>query len=253
MLSVTEEAQILHFKITVQCFLEAGRRLRASARPRVRWSPAAFEAHCDFACVIASVLREARQLASFNPEKEDAILKAFNQKFLGCQFLVAFLVTFFGLVISQCQGLRDYFFAQSICLPRDYWQEIEAAVASKLSTWKLQHLGIWTDIVEPPSAPMQVHSATELMDIEEESQAAKFREVRAKLAQDVASMTQHLSGMEESKRRAHVVMVMHERSQMQIGKGFTSAEFQYCFVLDIFFVLFCLCFNFGVNFDSCFC
>ena len=100
---------------------------------------------------------------------------------------------------------------------------------------------------------MQVHSATELMDIEEESQAAKFREVRAKVAQDVASMTQYLSGMEESKRRAHVVMVMHERSQMQIGKGFTSAEFKYFFVLDIFFVLFCLCYNFGVNFDSCFC
>eukprot|EP00435_Cladocopium_sp_Y103_P054926 s114_g18.t1 len=78
---------------------------------------------------------------------------------------------------------------------------VEAAVASKLSTWKLQHLGIWTDIVEPPSAPLQVHSAAELMDIEEESQAAKFREIRAKLAQDVAGMTQYISGMEENQRR----------------------------------------------------
>ena len=91
-------------------------------------------------------------------------------------------------------------------------------MASKLSTWKLSHLGLWTDLVEPPTAPVKVHSAAELMEIEDESQAAKFREVRAKLAQDVANMTQYNSTLEETKRRAHVVMVMHERSQVQVGK-----------------------------------
>lgn len=114
-LSVTEEAQILHFKLTVQCFLENGRRLRVSARPRVRWSPAAFEAHCDYACVMASVLREARQLASFNPEKEMAILKAFTQKFLGFN---AFPQCMDGL---NLQILGFMFFVQSICLLRDYF------------------------------------------------------------------------------------------------------------------------------------
>ena len=80
-LSVNEEAQVLHLKLTVQCFQESGRRLRPTARPRVRWSPQAFEAHCDFACIYASVLREGRLLASWTQEKEDAVLKAFYQKF----------------------------------------------------------------------------------------------------------------------------------------------------------------------------
>lgn len=101
---------------------------------------------------------------------------------------------------------------------RDYFQEIEACVAAKLSTWKLSHSGLWTDLVEPPTAPVTVHSAAELVEIEEESQAAKFREVRAKLSQDIASMTQYNSSLEETKRRHHVVMVMHEKSQMQVGK-----------------------------------
>ena len=101
---------------------------------------------------------------------------------------------------------------------RDYYQEIEATITSKLSTWKLQHLGLWTDMVEPPSVPIKVHSAAELMDIEDESQAAKFREIRAKLAQDCSAMNQHNTGVEECQRRSHVVKVMHEKSQMQIGK-----------------------------------
>ncbi|CAK9077405.1 unnamed protein product, partial [Durusdinium trenchii] len=79
-LTVNEEAQSLHLQLTVQCFLDNGRRLRPSARPRVRWSTSTFDAHCDFACVYASVLREARLLASFTEEKEKMILKAFFQK-----------------------------------------------------------------------------------------------------------------------------------------------------------------------------
>lgn len=82
-LTVNEEAQSLHLQLTVQCFLDNGRRLRPSARPRVRWSTSTFDAHCDFACVYASVLREARLLASFTEEKEKMILKAFFQKLLG--------------------------------------------------------------------------------------------------------------------------------------------------------------------------
>ncbi|CAK9010862.1 Uncharacterized protein SCF082_LOCUS10854 [Durusdinium trenchii] len=189
-LTVNEEAQSLHLQLTVQCFLDNGRRLRPSARPRVRWSTSTFDAHCDFTCVYASVLREARLLASFTEEKEKMILKAFFQK--------------------------------------DYYQEIEATITSKLSTWKLQHLGLWTDMVEPPSVPIKVHSAAELMDIEDESQAAKFREIRAKLAQDCSAMTQHNTGVEECQRRSHVVKVMHEKSQMQIGKELAENLMEKC-------------------------
>ena len=80
---MTEEAQSLFMRLVVHCYLENGRRLRPSARPRVRWSPSVFEAHVDFSCIYAAILREARALASFTPEKEASILKAFFQKFFG--------------------------------------------------------------------------------------------------------------------------------------------------------------------------
>ncbi|CAK9038785.1 Sodium/hydrogen exchanger 3, partial [Durusdinium trenchii] len=215
-LAVTQESQILHLKLCVANFAENGRRLRASAWPRVRWSPASFDAHCDFACVFASVLREGRLLASWTPEKEETVIKAFFQKILG-----------------------------------DYWQEIEATVTSKLSTWKLQHLGIWADVVEPEAAPAaKVHSAAELLEIEGECQAAKFREVRAKVAQDIADMTQYNSSLKESERRAHVVTVMHERGQVQIGKELLVTSFV-CRLMP--FVLFNLCLlGFGIPFKATF-
>ena len=96
--------------------------------------------------------------------------------------------------------------------------EVEAAVTAKLATWKLQHLGIWCDLVEPPATPVKVTTATELMELEDEAQSARFREVRAKVAQDVAAMCQFNSEKEEATRRSHVVKVMHEKSQLEIGK-----------------------------------
>ena len=79
--------------------------------------------------------------------------------------------------------------------------EVEAAVTAKLATWKLQHLGIWCDLVEPPATPVKVTTATELMELEDEAQSARFREVRAKVAQDVAAMCQFNSEKEEATRR----------------------------------------------------
>lgn len=101
---------------------------------------------------------------------------------------------------------------------RDYFSDVEAVVTAKLATWKVQHLGVWSDLVEvaAPSAP--VLSASELMDLEDEAQAARFREARAKLAQDTADMCQFNAKAEENKRRAHVVTVLHEKAQVQQGK-----------------------------------
>lgn len=96
--------------------------------------------------------------------------------------------------------------------------EVEAAVTAKLGTWKLQHLGIWHDLVEPPATPVKITTASELMELEDEAQSARFREVRAKLAQDTAAMCQYNSQKEEVTRRNHVVKVMHEKSQLEIGK-----------------------------------
>ena len=89
-LTVTEESQALHFRLVIHCFSEAGRRLRPSSRPRVRWGSQAFDAHCDLACMYQAVLDEARGLSSWTPEKEKALLKAFFQKLLSIDFSFRF-------------------------------------------------------------------------------------------------------------------------------------------------------------------
>ena len=87
-LTVSEEAQTLHLRLVVASYVEAGRRLRASARPRMRLSTSQFDAYCDFACVYATALSDARLLSSWTDAKEQAVMKAFFQRFLVLKHLV---------------------------------------------------------------------------------------------------------------------------------------------------------------------
>lgn len=95
---------------------------------------------------------------------------------------------------------------------------MEAIVTSKLATWKLQHFGLWHDLVAPVTSPVPETSAAEVMDLEEQAHQAKYRELRAKIAQDLSTMTAFNAKSDENDRRSHVVSVMHERAQVQIGK-----------------------------------
>lgn len=95
---------------------------------------------------------------------------------------------------------------------------MEAITASKLATWKLEHFGAWADLCAPPPVPTSLPSAAEVLELEDQANAARFRELRAKIAQDCASMTQFNAHSEEGKRRCHVVQVTHERSQIEVGK-----------------------------------
>lgn len=79
-LTVGEESQMMHLQLVVHVFTEAGRKLRPSARSRMRPSPDLFEKLCDYACVFQAVLQEARTITSFNQEKEDEIMKLFFQR-----------------------------------------------------------------------------------------------------------------------------------------------------------------------------
>ena len=81
-LTVSELSQTMHLKLVVHAYSEAGRRLRPSARSKMRLSTDGFEKMCDFACMYANVLIEARGLATWSSEKEEAFLKAFFQKTL---------------------------------------------------------------------------------------------------------------------------------------------------------------------------
>ncbi|CAK9093328.1 Uncharacterized protein SCF082_LOCUS43905 [Durusdinium trenchii] len=184
-LTVTPHSQALHLRLVIKMFLDQGRRLRASARARARLSSAQFDLICDFACVFSHVWEEARLLASWNEDKEQAMAKAFFQ--------------------------------------RDYAAEIEAAVTAKLSSWKPQRLSLWVDLVEPPAGPSGVASAVEIVEMEDQAQAARYREVSAKLSQDIASMTAFNTASSESSRRNHVVNVMHQKAQVQVGKQLCEA------------------------------
>jgi len=66
--------------------------------------------------------------------------------------------------------------------------------------------------------PAALPSAAEVLELEDQANAARFRELRAKISQDCASMTQFNAQSEEGKRRSHVVQVTHERSQIEVGK-----------------------------------
>lgn len=100
-LTVSEMAQVLHFKLVIHCYQENGRRLRQSSKSRVRWSGAQFDAHCDLACVYSAALEEARELSHWNSEKEAAVIKALLQKFLGSFFKCFFVGLFFFGVFLQ--------------------------------------------------------------------------------------------------------------------------------------------------------
>lgn len=78
---------------------------------------------------------------------------------------------------------------------------------------------MWCDLVEgqdTKTAP--VASTVEILEIEDQAQAARYREVNAKLSQDIASMVQYNAAKDDSKRRSHVVNVMHEKAQLNVGK-----------------------------------
>lgn len=89
---LTEEST-LHLQLVVFAYVEGGKRLRPSARPKLRLSTSQFETYCDYACMVATALADGRQLASWTPEKEAMVKKAFFQKFLTLLF-VFFLCSF---------------------------------------------------------------------------------------------------------------------------------------------------------------
>lgn len=101
---------------------------------------------------------------------------------------------------------------------RDYFKEIEATISSKLDSWELKNLSLWADYIEPRIATITVPDNEEIAAMEDEAQAAKFREIKAKISQDEAAMTQFNARVSENDKRLHVVTVMHERGQLQVGK-----------------------------------
>eukprot|EP00435_Cladocopium_sp_Y103_P029455 s2934_g7.t1 len=200
-LTVGAESQALHLQLVVKSYSEACRKLRPSARSKMRLSQEQFDRFCDFSCVYTAVLQEARQLSSFTAEKEAEVRKSYFQKKHG--FL-------------------------------DYFAEIEAAISSKLQTWQLQHLSLWTDLIEPPKVSVVIQDSDDIVAMEDAAQAAKFREVKAKIAQDCAAMGRFNAASAASAKRLHVVGVLHEKGQIQVA------------VEDVQTLVYCDCTKMGV-------
>ena len=112
---------------------------------------------------------------------------------------------------------------------------MEAIIASKLPTWKLEHFGLWADMcaVRGPTAVATPASAAELIELEDQASQARFRELRAKIAGDMSLVTAYNAKADETQRRQHVVTVMHERAQAQIGKQLLVLCFNKCFDMSI--------------------
>ena len=180
-------------------------------------------------------------------------------------FSKSFFKTYFPNHLSKIfPNNFEIVFIQSVFLGsmswhlRDYASDVEAAVTAKLSTWKPQHLSLWSDLVEPPAVPSGVVNAVEVMEIEDQAQAARYREVRAKVAQDIAAMTAYNTANDDTKKKSHVVQVMHQKAQMTVGKqflGFTflfiifpSLVFGYVFQVSCMFVFSKPNYNYENNF-----
>ena len=81
-LTVTPESQVMHLKLVINSFQEATRRVRVSAKSRMRITPEQFDLWADFAAMYGTALHDARQLATFTEEKEAAVMRCFFQKHL---------------------------------------------------------------------------------------------------------------------------------------------------------------------------
>ena len=104
-------------------------------------------------------------------------------------------------------------------MPRDYWQEIEAVATAKLPTFKVEHLAIWNEFIEPQEGlKLDPQDEVTLQERADNVRAARFREIRAKVAEDSHRMTAYNVKLKQRDIRSHVVEVMHMKSQNAVGQ-----------------------------------
>ncbi|CAK9008793.1 Uncharacterized protein SCF082_LOCUS10019 [Durusdinium trenchii] len=179
-LTVTPQAQAMLMELHVKRFLQATRRAKPSQRARARASPEEFEKMVDYACVFAH-LRENAKKATSDPKVDGKLKDAF--------------------------------------LAKDYFQDVEAVVASKNPAFQLKSLIVWTDLVEPPVLPscLQGEESNDLLAAQEQAAASKFNEVKMKLAADCKAMNAFNSEKTQVAGKQHVAKVLHEKSQIETG------------------------------------
>ena len=102
---------------------------------------------------------------------------------------------------------------------RDYFQDVEAVVASKNPSFQLKSLIVWTDLVEPPTLPscLQGEESTDLLAAQEQAAASKFSEIKVKLASDYKAMNTFNAEKTQVAGKQHVAKVLHQKAQNEAG------------------------------------
>ena len=80
LLTVTEESQQMHLQLLVGSFTSATRRIRASARSKMRASAGDFDKMADFACLFFNLIEEAKKTDGWNAEMEATLWRSFRAK-----------------------------------------------------------------------------------------------------------------------------------------------------------------------------
>ena len=109
---------------------------------------------------------------------------------------------------------------------RDYFQDVEAAVAARNESFHLASLTIWSDIVEPPVMPTILHGdeSADVLAAQEKASESKFQEVKVKLAADCQAMANYNLEKSKAASKGHVLKVLHEKKQNEIGKKFLGCS-----------------------------
>eukprot|EP00438_Fugacium_kawagutii_P006400 Skav224253 [mRNA] locus=scaffold2636:43241:44084:+ [translate_table: standard] len=180
-LTVTPLAQSMLIELHIKSFQHDTRRLKVSAWCRKRASPEEFDKLVDYACVFASLRTEAKKVNS-DAEVDNKLMTAF--------------------------------------LAKDYFQDIEALVASKNPQFRLESLSVWMDLIAPPALPtcLQADANVDALAAQEQAAQSKFAEVKIRLAADCQAMHSYNQEVEKSAGKLHVAKVLHEKTQLEKGK-----------------------------------
>ena len=218
-LTMSAQAQSMLVELHIRSFTEATRRLKVSAWSRKRASAEDFDKMVDFACMFSHLRIEAKRVNS-DASVDSKLVSAFLAKrsALNKRNFVFFCELAGGYVCSFAASL---FFADfNHHHLRDYFQEIEAAVAFKSPQFRVESLSIWMDIVSPPAVPssLQQESGADVLAAQEQASASRFNEVKVRLASDCQAMNQFNVEKNKVAGKQHVAKVMHEKTQLAAGK-----------------------------------
>ena len=151
LLTVDSQIQFEFLRNHIHTYVNATRKLKASAKGKARPSVEQWDAAVNYTCIMVAVQREVKTF--FNDSNSDLYLKAKQQ-------------------------LDKAFMA------RDYMAEIAACIDSSLMNWNVQHLSLWTELISPELAGNEqgIQNAVDVQDAEEATTIALYNEVKTKLS-----------------------------------------------------------------------